>query len=103
MSDPYRSPQSDLQPERRQPRRFSPRSIWLTGVAAAGLVYAGDALTWPYFNRREGYPGTEWAESFLYAVNDPYAIHLFAAMWFGYGVLLTSVVRLICHRLYSAR
>lgn len=65
---------------------------------AAALVYPGDALAWPHVNRRAGYPGTEFLRSFLYAVNDPYAIHIVAAMWFGYGILLTSVLRLICRR-----
>lgn len=48
------------------------------GGIAAILVYAGDAFRWPHFNRRAGYFGTAFVNDILYAINDPYAIHIVA-------------------------
>jgi len=72
------------------------------GAIAAILVYVGDAWEWPHFNRRAGYFGVEYMRSFLYAVNDPYAIHMVAFMWFLYGAVAAGVV-ILCWRLVSSR
>ena len=55
------------------------------GVLAAILVYVGDAFRWPHFNGREGYLGTTFIRDILYAINDPYAIHIVAVIWFIYA------------------
>ena len=56
----------------------------MAGAIPAALVYIGDYFRWPNFNRRSGYFGTEFMDSFLYALNDPVAIHIVAFVWFLY-------------------
>ena len=62
------------------------------GTIAAILVYLGDAFHWPHFNRRAGYIGTEFIGGFLYAINDPYAIHIVAFLWFLYAALAAGIL-----------
>lgn len=57
------------------------------GVLAASLVYIGDKFEWPNFSNRQGYFGTEFMSGILYAINDPYAIHIVAVLWFLYGAV----------------
>lgn len=62
------------------------------GAVAAVLVYVGDVFQWPHFNRRAGYVGTEFMGRLLYAINDPYAIHIVACVWFVYASLATGLM-----------
>ena len=62
------------------------------GVVAAVSVYVGDAFQWPHFNRRAGYIGTEFMGQILYAINDPYAIHIVACVWFVYASLAAALL-----------
>jgi hypothetical protein len=56
----------------------------LAGSVAATLVYVGDHFQWPNFCGRSGYFGTDYLASWLYAINDPFAIHIVAFIWFAY-------------------
>ena len=73
------------------------------GTIAALLVYLGDAMQWPHFNRRAGYIGTEFMRDLLYAINDPYAIHIVACLWFLYGFLVTGMLFFACRALFFKR
>ncbi len=76
------------------PRRRTLRVLRLcigVGAIAAIMVYVGDAFEWPHFNRRAGYIGTEFMRSLLYAINDPYAIHIVAFLWFCYGASVAGL------------
>jgi len=74
-------------------RRYNLFSIcFLAGIVAAMLVYAGDSFNWPQFNRRAGFLGTEFISDFLYAINDPYAIHVVAFLWFLYAAIATAIL-----------
>ena len=65
---------------------------FVAGTAAAVLVYVGDVFRWPHFNRRAGYLGTEFIGDLLYAINDPYAIHIVAFLWFLYAAFGTAIL-----------
>jgi hypothetical protein len=56
----------------------------IAGIVGALQVYIGNAQGWSNFNNREGYFGTRYLASLLYAINDPYAIHIVAVVWFSY-------------------
>lgn len=56
----------------------------IAGIVASLQVYLGNAQGWPNFNNRDGYFGTGYLSSVLYAINDPYAIHIVAVVWFSY-------------------
>ena len=56
----------------------------IAGIVGALQVYVGNTQGWPNFNNREGYFGTRYLASILYAINDPYAIHIVAVVWFSY-------------------
>jgi hypothetical protein len=71
------------------------------GTAASILVYIGDALRWPHFNRRAGYLGTEFINDLLYAINDPYAIHIVAVLWFCYAASFVAIVLFVSRRLFG--
>jgi hypothetical protein len=73
------------------------------GAIASILVYVGDALQWPHFNRRAGYIGTEFIGTLLYAINDPYAIHIVACLWFLYGCIVTGAILVLCRHLFHKR
>jgi hypothetical protein len=73
------------------------------GAVAAALVYVGDALQWPAFNRRTGFFGTQFIGDFLYAINDPVALHIVAMLWFLYGSLLTGTLVLFYRVLFLRR
>ncbi|MDB4386532.1 hypothetical protein N9Z47_04120 [bacterium] len=94
MDNPFSSPQN--KPVGGSVSRSPIRVMFLicigVGVFASGMVYIGDALMWPLFNRRQGYFGTEFLSDFLYAINDPYAIHIVAFLWFLYAVIPTAVL-----------
>jgi hypothetical protein len=103
MRNPYSLPKtSSAGPRLPRPQT---RGVVLVCVAvgafAAILVYAGDALRWPHFNRRAGYIGTEFISGLLYAINDPYAIHIVALLWFSYAALVTGVLVYACRKLWS--
>ena len=66
------------------------------------LVYVGDAFRWTHFNRHAGYIGTEFIGDFLYAINDPYAIHIVAFLWFLYAALAAGML-LYFFRLLSSK
>ncbi len=70
-------------------------SCFLAGAVAAALVYIGDLFQWPSFNRRAGFFGTEFMGSFLYAINDPYAIHIVAILWFCYAATATCFIGIV--------
>ena len=69
------------------------------GGVAAILVYVGDAFRWPHFNNRAGYFGTEFISGFLYAINDPYAIHIVALLWFSYAAGFVCILMYFARRL----
>lgn len=73
------------------------------GAIAAILVYVGDAFRWPHFNRRAGNFGTEFISDVLYAINDPYAIHIVAFLWFSYAASFVFTLLLFSRRLYPKR
>ncbi len=70
------------------------------GGLAAILVYVGDAFGWPRFNRSAGYFGTDFISDFLYAINDPYAIHIVAFLWFSYAASFVFILLFFSRRLY---
>ena len=70
-------------------------SCFLAGAAAASLVYIGDHFQWPGFNSRAGYFGTGFMDSLLYAINDPYAIHIVATVWFCYAATTTCFIGIV--------
>lgn len=94
MDNPFSSPQN--KPVGGSVSRSLIRVMFLicigVGAFASGMVYIGDALMWPLFNRRQGYFGTEFLSDFLYAINDPYAIHIVAFLWFLYAAIPTAVL-----------
>ncbi|MDA9857741.1 hypothetical protein N9D23_06445 [Rubripirellula sp.] len=75
------------------------------GAIAAIMVYVGDAFQWPHFNRRAGFFGTEsnFLRGLLYAINDPYAIHIVAFIWFLYGSIVTGTIVFLYRVLYLKR
>ncbi|MGB0597123.1 MAG: hypothetical protein ACPGLY_10555 [Rubripirellula sp.] len=75
------------------------------GVISATMVYVGDACQWPHFNRRAGFFGTEsnFLRGLLYAINDPYAIHIVACIWFLYGSIATGTIVFLYRALYLKR
>jgi hypothetical protein len=73
------------------------------GGLAALMVYIGDAFGWPHFNRRAGYFGTNFMSDILYAINDPYAIHIVAFLWFSYAASVVFILLLLSTRLYRQR
>lgn len=73
------------------------------GVLAAILVYVGDAFRWPHFNRRDGYFGTDFIIGVLYAIGDPYAIHIVAFLWFSYVASFVFTILFFSRRLYPKR
>ena len=79
--------------QKRELSFFGP--CFLAGGIAVVFVYLGDHFQWPHFNRRSGYFGTEFMGSLLYAINDPYAIHIVAFMWFCYAALFTYICCLL--------
>jgi hypothetical protein len=70
------------------------------GGLAAILVNVGDAFRWPHFNRRAGYFGADFISYVLYAINDPYAIHIVALLWFSYVASFVFILLLFSRRLY---
>ncbi|MDB4749962.1 hypothetical protein OAF83_03560 [Rubripirellula sp.] len=61
--------------------------------AIAGMgVCVGDRFEWPHFNRWAGYLGTEFIGGFLYAINDSYANHIVAVVWFLYGSVASGTI-----------
>ncbi len=70
------------------------------GVLAAIMVYVGDAFHWPHLNRRAGFFGTDFISGVLYAIGDPYAIHVVALLWFSYTVGIVLTLIFFCRRLY---
>ena len=62
------------------------------GAFAAALVYVGDSMQWPHLNRRSGYIGTAFIIDILYAINDPYAIHIVAILWFLHAFLAAGIL-----------
>jgi energy-converting hydrogenase Eha subunit B len=70
--------------------------MFVLGMSAGGLaallVYVGDAFCWPHFNRREGYFGTDFISSLLYAIGDPHAIHIVAVLWFSYAASFVFIL-----------
>ena len=73
------------------------------GTIAAILVYVGDAFRWPHFNRRAGYIGTELISDLLYAINDPFAIHIVAFLWFTFSAFVTGMLVFVCRTLWDKR
>jgi hypothetical protein len=73
------------------------------GAIAAMMVYVGDAYRWAHFNRRSGYLGTELIRDLLYAINDPFAIHIVAALWFVYAGIAAGSVTYLCRFLVANR
>lgn len=94
VDNPYSSRQSKSM-DRSVPRTQN-LSLFVTcifaGTIAAILVYVGDAFRWNHFNRSAGYIGTEYIGDFLYAINDPYAIHIVAFLWFLYAAFAAGVL-----------
>ena len=83
-------------------QKFSLRFVFeFTFVIAAGLagcqsVYSGEANQWPGFNVRQGYWGTNFLGSYLYAMgNDTAALIIVSALWFVYATLLAIGLVLI--------
>lgn len=103
--NPYSSPRAEASATSvPRTRNRSPFVISLgVGAVAALLVHVGDALQWPHFNRREGYLGTEFLRDLLYAINDPYAIHIVALLWFAYAALLTGALAYASKNLWRKR
>ena len=103
MANPYSSPQSHPGHARVGSKSWLLGIVPLGfGIVAAALVYVGDAFAWPHFNRRDGYIGTEFIRSFLYAINDPYAIHVVALIWFFYASVTIGVATIVCRRLCNS-
>ena len=73
------------------------------GGLAALLVYVGDAFRWPHFSNREGYFGTDFISSLLYAIGDPYAIHIVAVLWFCYAASFVFILLFFFRRLCRKR
>ncbi len=105
LLNPYSSPKpksADTSGER--PKRERVLLICLgAGTIAATAVYVGDAFQWPHFNRREGYIGTEFIRDILYAINDPYAIHIVAILWFLYAAVFTEMLSWAYRTLFPKR
>ena len=55
------------------------------------------------FNRRAGYFGTDFISDVLYAINDPYAIHIVAFLWFSYAASFVFILLFFSRRLYRKR
>ncbi len=85
---------------RRTRQLFLPGLCLLAGLSAVALVYVGDHFLWHGFNRRSGYFGTEFMRSILYAINDPYAIHIVALIWFSYAAVTTYLCGWVIWRLF---
>ncbi len=94
MDNPYSSPQA--KPADSSVRGLRRINLFViccfVGTVATILVYVGDAFRWPHFNRRAGYLGTEFISNVLYAINDPYAIHIVAVLWFFYAAVATAIL-----------
>ncbi len=88
--------------------QFSLRfALEATFVLAAGLagyqaVYVGEANRWPGFQLREGYWGTQFLSSVLYAIgSDRVVLRIVSGTWFGYAALIAVglvVVGRLCVR-----
>ena len=96
--NPYSSPNDTHAVSKSAPNRLTRMLVMCIGVGtiAAIFVYVGDAFQWPHFNRRAGYIGTEFISDILYAINDPYAIHIVAFLWFMYATLATGILAYSC-------
>ena len=94
LDNPYSSPQAkSTDTSVPRTRHLSVFVICIgAGTIAAILVYVGDAFRWPHFNRSAGYIGTEFIGGLLYAINDPYAIHIVAFLWFLYAALAAGIL-----------
>ena len=83
-----------------RPRRAIIHGILLfavaCGIAGAAIVYVGDAAEWGGFCTRQGFWGTHFIDDILYAINEPYAIHIVAAVWFGYGFSGAFALSYLC-------
>ena len=81
--------------------------MFLMCTSAGGLaaipVYVGDAFRWPHFSRHSGYFGTYFMNDVLYAINDPYAIHIVAFLWFSYAASFVFILLFFSRRLYRKR
>jgi hypothetical protein len=104
VTNPYTSSKHSHTAPRKAPSRFARLLLVCLGAGAiaAVLVYVGDALEWPHFNCRAGYFGTEFMGQLLYAINDPYAIHIVAVVWFLYAAVATGLL-LVVFRMFSPR
>ena len=105
MSNPYTSPETKS--DSAGVARSHKRRTWLlclsAGTIGAISVYLGDWLEWPHFNRRAGFIGTDFMSPLLYAINDPYAIHIVAAVWFSYAAMLAATLTWTYHALIQRR
>ena len=63
--------------------------VLAAGLAGCHAVYTGEEGRWPGFQIREGYWGTHFLDSMLYAMgNDSVAMAIVSAFWFIYASLL---------------
>ncbi|MGI9494415.1 MAG: hypothetical protein ACR2NK_00045 [Mariniblastus sp.] len=105
LENPYSSPRAKSSCKGFPRTRFWNALVMCLGAGtiAAIMVYVGDAFRWPNFNRRGGFIGTEFIDALLYAINDPYAIHIVAFLWFLYAAFAIAIFlylfRLLCHRM----
>ena len=103
VDNPYSSPQAKS--ESSSVTRTRQLNVFGTcigaGTVAAILVYVGDAFRWPHFNRRAGYLGTEYIQDLLYAINDPFAIHIVAFLWFLYTAITAAILLYVVRFLFS--
>ena len=94
LDNPYSSPQNTS--GETNLRRMRLLSIVTACIAAGGLaallVYVGEAFRWPHFSNREGYFGTDFISSLLYAIGDPHAIHIVAVLWFSYAASFVFIL-----------
>jgi hypothetical protein len=105
LDDPYTSPNTDTcGTSVSGARTLSVLAMSAgAGIVAAALVYVGDVMQWPNFNRRAGYVGTDFIGDLLYAINDPYAIHIVAILWFCYGALFIAMIAIVGRRMGHRR
>jgi hypothetical protein len=76
--------------------------VFSAGLAGYQAVYAGEANRWPGFQVREGYWGTQFLSSVLYAIGDDRVVlRIVSGTWFGYAALIAVglvVVGRLCVR-----
>jgi hypothetical protein len=71
--------------------RFLLEMMFVLGAGLAGWrsVYSGEAHRWPGFNVREGYWGTHFMDSLLYAIgHDRATMAIVSTFWFAYAALI---------------